>query len=113
MDRDIESKLREIYAVLKKVTRLDWCLICDVKLSNQTDVLMHFLNVHQKGQFACNSFGCTHVADTNGDLRMHHLLWHSEMSSSTILLPVRLYDWPYHSEIEHTATFTDYFLFIS
>lgn len=92
MEQDNRAELRELEAVLKKVTRSSWCLICDLQFTDETTVRTHFLNVHQRGRFVCDSFGCKHVAETNGDLRLHYLLWHSETLSSTVLLPVSVRD---------------------
>lgn len=79
---------RTIQAILKKITQSNLCLICNVQFANEIAVQHHFLNVHHTGTFACKVFGCTHVEKTNGDLRMHHCLWHSELVSSNFSLPV-------------------------
>lgn len=82
---------RAIQAILKKVTRSNLCLICDIKFVNEIAVRRHYLNVHHVGTFACKVFGCKQVERTNGDLRKHYCLWHWELMSRKFLLPVSMW----------------------
>lgn len=74
---------------LKKVTKSNRCLICELDFPDDIAVHNHFIDIHQKGVFLCKITGCNFVANTNGDLRMHCLIWHSDHFSSSITLPVR------------------------
>lgn len=82
---------RSIQAILKKVTRSNLCLICDVHFINEIAVQQHYLNVHHTGTFVCKVFGCTQSEKTNGDLRLHYCLWHSELMPPNFSLPVSSY----------------------
>lgn len=73
---------------LQKVIKSNWCLICGINLSNKIAAKNHFMNIHHEGVFACKILGCHYVAKTNGDLRMHHLLWHSNEQAQNIRQPV-------------------------
>lgn len=73
---------------LEKVIKSNWCLICENKFTDGKAARNHFLNVHHKGVFACKMLGCNYIVNTNGDLRMHHLLWHSDAQSQNCQLPV-------------------------
>lgn len=84
----LDIQKRTIEAILEKVTRSNLCLICDVQFADKAAVEHHYLNVHHTGTFACKVFGCMKVEKTNGDLRMHHCLWHPELVASRKLLPV-------------------------
>lgn len=75
-------------AILQKVSRANLCLICDVQFGDETAMEHHYLNVHHVGNFACKVNRCGKVEKTNGDLRMHHCLWHLESTSSSVSLPV-------------------------
>lgn len=77
---------------MDKVTKLNRCLICEVTFPDNVTVHNHFLNVHQKGTFLCNISGCNYVANTNGDLRMHCLIWHLSHYSLDVKLPVRSFN---------------------
>lgn len=83
---DIQKRTTD--AILEKVTRSNLCLICNVQFADKTAVEHHYLNVHHTSTFACKVFGCQKVEKTNGDLRMHHCLWHPELMTSKHSLPV-------------------------
>lgn len=88
--KKINLETESIQQQLLKVTKSNWCLICNLKFINETAVRCHFLNVHQRGVFMCKVIGCTHLSASNGELRMHCLLFHSDIYTSLSSLPVKI-----------------------
>lgn len=85
---NLGQEAESIQQQLLRVSKSDWCLICGLKFPNETIIRAHFLNIHQKGNFSCQILGCTYIASTNGDLRMHCLLFHAGELASLSSLPV-------------------------
>lgn len=85
----LEREAESIQDLLMKVSKSNWCLICGLKLSNETLVRAHILNIHQEGSFPCHMQGCDFVGITNGDLRMHCLIYHAREMTSLVALPVK------------------------